>query len=222
MSVQTVSPATQPARGTARLLAAGVVAGPLFLAVWLVQAITRDGFDPTYHPLSLLSLGGLGWIQIASFVVTGALYVACAVGMRRALRGGRGATWGPLLIGVQGIGLIVAGVCVTDAGAGFPPGTPDGPPAQGTWHGALHEVGYALTTLAWLAACVVYARRFAAQRQRAWVRACVAVPVAYLVLVAWPDLDSLSLRLVLATALSFGLTAAVAVQLSRDGSRTSR
>jgi hypothetical protein len=46
--------------------------------------------------------------------------------------------------------------------------------------------------------------------------------VAYLLLVAWPDLDSLSLRLVLATALSFGLTAALAVQLSRDGCRTSR
>lgn len=89
MSVQTVSPATQTRRGTARLLAAGVVAGPWFLTVWLIQAITRDGFDPTYHPLSLLSLGALGWIQIASFVVTGAPYVACAVGMRRTLRGGR-------------------------------------------------------------------------------------------------------------------------------------
>ena len=69
MSVRTVPPATRTTRGTAMLLAAGVVAGPLFLTVWLIQAITRDGFDPTYHPLSLLSLGGLGWIQIASFVV---------------------------------------------------------------------------------------------------------------------------------------------------------
>jgi Protein of unknown function (DUF998) len=220
MSVQTVSPAAQTTRSTVRLLAAGVVAGPLFLAVWLVQAMTRDGFDPTYHPLSLLSLGDLGWIQIASFVVTGALYLACAVGMRRALRGGPGATWGPLLIGIQGLGLIVAGVCVTDAAAGFPPGTPDGPPDHLTWHGVLHEVGYALTTLSWLAACVVYARRFAAQRRRVRVRACVAAPVAYLVLVAWPDLHSLSLRLVVATAVSFGLTAALAVYVSRDHSGT--
>jgi hypothetical protein len=51
----------------------------------LLQALTRDGFDPTRHPLSLLSLGELGWVQIANFVVTGVLYLACAVGMWRVL-----------------------------------------------------------------------------------------------------------------------------------------
>jgi Protein of unknown function (DUF998) len=68
---------------TTRLLAGGVVAGPLFLAVALIQALVRDGFDLGRHPISLLSLGDLRWIQIAGFVVTGVLCVACAVGMRR-------------------------------------------------------------------------------------------------------------------------------------------
>ena len=63
---------------TRRLLGCGVVAGPLFLAVWAVQAFAREGFDPTRHPASLLALGDLGWIQIANFVITGALFVACA------------------------------------------------------------------------------------------------------------------------------------------------
>jgi hypothetical protein len=81
------------------LLACGIVAGPLFLAVALTQGFTRQGFDLSRHPLSLLSLGDLGWIQIANFVVTGVLYVACAVGMRRALGPGPGATWGPRLVG---------------------------------------------------------------------------------------------------------------------------
>jgi hypothetical membrane protein len=195
-----------------RLLTCGVVAGPLFIAVWLIQALTRDGFDPTYHPLSLLSLGDLGWIQIASFVVTGALYLACAVGMRRVLYPGRAGTWGPLLVGVNGLGLIMAGVFVTDAGAGFPPGAPAGAP-EISWHGILHEVGFLAATLSWLAACFVFARRFAASRQRAWVWACVAAPVAVLVLVGWPDLDGLSLRLVLASAVSHAFVAAVSVRL---------
>jgi hypothetical protein len=65
---------------------AGIVAGPLFLVVWALQAFTRDGFDPGRHPLSLLSLGDLGWIQIANFVATGALFVACAVGLRHRIR----------------------------------------------------------------------------------------------------------------------------------------
>ena len=30
-----------------RLLACGMLAGPLFLAVGLTQAFTRDGFDPS-------------------------------------------------------------------------------------------------------------------------------------------------------------------------------
>ena len=59
MAAQTASPGA-PTRQTTRLLACGIVAGPLFLAAWLLQAFTRDGFDPTRHPLSLLSLGELG------------------------------------------------------------------------------------------------------------------------------------------------------------------
>jgi Protein of unknown function (DUF998) len=77
-----------------KLLVCGVIAGPLCLAVVLVHAFTRDGFDLSRHPISLLSLGELGWIQIANFVLTGLLFVACGFGMRRALPAGRGGTWG--------------------------------------------------------------------------------------------------------------------------------
>src|SRR5688500_8785847 len=61
---------------TRRLLACGIIAGPVFLTVTMVQAITRRGFDLSRHPVSLLSLGDFGWLQIANFVVTGALCVA--------------------------------------------------------------------------------------------------------------------------------------------------
>jgi hypothetical protein len=104
MAAQTPSPVAATTQ-TTRLLACGILAGPLFLAVWLLQALTRDGFDPSRHPLSLLSLGELGWIQIANFVVTGLLYVACAVGMWRVLHPGRSGTWGPVLVGGFGVGL---------------------------------------------------------------------------------------------------------------------
>ncbi len=48
MSTQTITskqviPAASPQ--TARLLSGGIVAGALFLAVWALQAFTRDGFD---------------------------------------------------------------------------------------------------------------------------------------------------------------------------------
>jgi hypothetical protein len=215
MSLTTTTTKTVEARQTERLLRCGIAAGPLFLAVWAVQALTRDGFDPTYHPISLLGLGDLGWIQIANFVVTGILLVAGAVGLRRVLRSGRGRTWGPILIGLNGIGLIMAGVFVTDAGAGFPPGAPAGAPERISWHGALHEVGFVLASVSWLAACFVLLRRFVALRQRGWVMAGIAAPAAYLVVAAWPDLDSLSLRLVIASAISFGFVSALATSLLR-------
>jgi len=199
---------------TNRLLACGVVAGPLFVLVVLIQAVTRAGFDLGYHPLSLLSLGDLGWVQVANFVVTGALFVACATGIRRVVRTGRGATWGPRLVGTLGVGLIISGVFVTDAGAGFPPGAPAGAPAM-SWHGVLHEAGFVLAVPGMIAGCLVFARRFAALRWRRWVVGSAAVPAAALVLVAWPDLDGLSIRLLIATAILFGYVAAVATRAMR-------
>src|SRR5258705_3023120 len=94
---------------TRPLLVAGAVAGPLFLAVVLALAYARAGFDPARHPLSSLALGDLRWLQIANFVVCGALMLAGAVGLRRALAPGRGAQWAPRLLGLGGAALILAG-----------------------------------------------------------------------------------------------------------------
>jgi hypothetical protein len=205
---------TKATGSTPALLACGAVAGPLYVVIALLQVLTRDGFDLGRHPLSLLSLGELGWIQIANFVVTGALLVACAVGLRHVLHRGRGGTWGPWLVGAFGAGLILAGVLVTDAGAGFPSGAPAGAPKL-SWHGALHEVGYLVALVSWTAACLVFRGRFAALGQRGWARACVATVAAFLVLSGWPDWNSLSIRIVIATAVQFGLVAAVAARLRR-------
>ena len=195
-----------------RLLAFGLVAGPLFVVASLAQAFTRTGFDLVRHPISLLSLGSLGWLQIANFAVSGVLYVVGAVGLREALRPGRGSTWAPRLVALTGVGLIVAGVFTTDAGAGFPPGAPAGAPAM-SWHGVLHEVGFALSFAGAIAACGVFAQRYASLERRSWAGAIVTTVVAVLVIAGWPDLDTLSVRLVIATAALFGFLSAVAAQL---------
>jgi Protein of unknown function (DUF998) len=195
-----------------KLLGCCIIAGPLFVGVSLAQAFTRTGFDLGQHPISLLSLGSLGWLQIANFVVSGVSYVAGAVGLRQALRSGRGSTWAPRLVAVTGVGLIVAGVFTTDAGAGFPPGAPTGAPAM-SWHGVLHEVGFGLSFAGAIAACGVFARRYAALGQRGWALAGIATVLAVLVIAGWPDLNTVSVRLVIATAALFGFLSAVAAQL---------
>jgi hypothetical protein len=158
---------------------------------------------------------GSCWLQIANFIVSGALFVACAVGLRRALRSGRGGKWGPRLIGALGIGLIVSGVFTADAGAGFPPGAPAGAP-EISWRGALHELGFIVAMLSGTVACFVFARRFASSRDRAWTAACIAAPLVALALSFWPDLNGMSVRLVVATAIQFGLVAAVAARVRAE------
>jgi hypothetical protein len=199
-----------------KLLGCGIIAGPLFVVASLAQAFTRTGFDLGRHPISLLSLGSLGWVQVANFVGSGVLYVAGAVGLRMALRPGRGSTWAPRLVALTGVGLIVAGVFTTDAGAGFPPGAPAGAPAM-SWHGMLHEVGFALSFVGAIAACGVFARRYVALGRRGWAVAAVATVVAVLVIAGWPDINTLSVRLVIATAALFGFLSAVLAQLSSQG-----
>jgi len=76
----------------------------------LAQAATRPGYDLTRHPVSVLSNGDLGWIQIGTFIATGVLTLGYAVAARRVLRGGRAGTWAALLLAVQGAGMVVAGV----------------------------------------------------------------------------------------------------------------
>ena len=198
------------------LLYCGIVAGPLFIAASLIQAFARTGFDLARHPLSLLSLGSLGWVQIVNFVVSGILYVLGAVGQRAALRHSRGGTWGPPFVGLSGIGLIIAGVFTTDPGAGFPPGAPAGAPTM-SWHGLLHEIGFMLSFLGAIGACAVFARRYAAIGRRGWMVVALATPVAALVVAGWPDLSTLSVRLVIATAILFGFLTAVMAQVLQQG-----
>lgn len=205
----------RPSRG---LLVAGIAAGPLFLGTWLAQALTRDGFDPARHPISLLALGDGGWVQVANFVVTGALYAACATGLRRVLDAGPGRVWGPRLIAGFGVGLVVAGVFVTDAGAGFPIGAPEGAPVT-SWHGAVHELGYVIAQLSWTAAAAVFARRFAALGQRGAAAGTVAAVVAALALAAWPDPASFTIRIVAASAVQFGFVAVLAASMLRRAAR---
>src|SRR5260370_2466998 len=172
--------------GTRSLRGYGVIAGPLYVAAVLVQAFIRPGFDLARDDASLLSNGSLGWIQIANFLITGLMVIACAVGMRRALAGKRRATWGPLLIAAYGVGLIGAGLFVADPMNGFPVGTPAGRPELITVHGMLHIVAAGIGFLGFVAACFIFARRFARERRGGWTAVSMATGAVFLAAFAGP------------------------------------
>ena len=77
---------------TRSLLIAGALAGPLYVALGLLQIALRPTFDITRHPLSIMSNGELGWIQVTNFAVSGVLTICGAIGIRRLIHPGRSST----------------------------------------------------------------------------------------------------------------------------------
>lgn len=164
------------------LLIGGVISAPLFYLVVIVQVFTRTGFDIRRHAISSLELGDLGWIQSANFIVTGFLAVLAAIGIRGILRGGKGGTWGSLLIGTYGVGMIMAGLFPPDPGLGFPSGAPEGMPTSMSVHAALHSMAFFIAFISLIAATIVFARRFTALGERWWSTYCIVTGILALLL----------------------------------------
>lgn len=151
--------ATKPDRVRAArpLLRAGIVVGPLYLAVGLAQALLREGFDLARHPLSVLANGTGGWVQTVNFVVCGLMVVAAAIGFWRAL----GARWTGLFLAVFGISMVLAAIFPADPVDGFPVGTPLGFPTAisptGLAHFLVGTVGFVCLAVSSL--CAAWALR---------------------------------------------------------------
>ena len=136
------------------LFVCGVIAGPLFVLVFLIEGTMTPDYDPLRHPVSSLALGPFGWTQTLNFIVVGLLTLAFAVGLVR-LRGARQKVGGTL-VGIWGVGLIGAGAFLTDPVSGYPPGTPP-TPVEATTSGTLHDLFSVAAFLALGAACFVLA-----------------------------------------------------------------
>ncbi|MET0133733.1 MAG: DUF998 domain-containing protein [Kibdelosporangium sp.] len=166
---------------TSSLLTCGIVAAPLWAAVCMVQAVTREGFDLTRHPLSALSNGSLGWLQITNFILAGVLVVAGAAGLSRVLD----SKWAPRLIRINGIGMIAAGLLVMDPADGFPVGTPAGMPTAMSWHSYGHMAAGTVSFIALIAGCLVLGRHFSRAGNRGYAIASRIAGTALLVGNGW-------------------------------------
>src|SRR5262245_37715904 len=169
---------------TRALLACGIVAGPLYVAVTMAEALTRDGFDLMQHRFSWLTTGELGWIHQSNMVVVGVLTVLLAVGARAVMPTGRGATWVPRLLGLFGAAYVVGGLLRADPVVGFPPGTtPE--MVQRTWHGVAQNASRGISTLLLVATSLVLAGSFAAQGRRGLAWLCgFSIPLVFAALAA--------------------------------------
>ncbi|PZG20835.1 DUF998 domain-containing protein [Micromonospora craterilacus] len=114
-------------------LVAGIAGTVLFVVTFLLDGLTRPGYDPVRHPVSALALGGRGWVQTANFLVSGLLVTAAAPGLHAAT----GSGWLAASVAVFGLALLASGVFPMDPMRGYPPGTPDVTP---TTYSRRHQV----------------------------------------------------------------------------------
>jgi len=188
------------------LLTAGIIGPVVFVVVFLVEGATRPDYDPMRMFVSLLSLGDQGWQQIANFLVSGALVLAGAFGLRRAMTDGPGSTWTPIFIGVAAVGLIVAGIFVTDPAQSYPPGAPAGLPPNYTTHAMIHQLASTFVFFGMPVAAFAIARRFYGEGSR-WALYCwlsgVGVLVFLVAAFALPDVTGLLQRVAILLALGW-------------------
>lgn len=111
---------------TRSFLGYGVLVGPFYLLVGVVQGLVRDGFSFARHPLSVLANGAGGWVQTVNFVLSGLMVIAAAVGFWRVPAPRLRAS--PAFLALFGLSMIVAAVLRADPVDGFPAGTPLGAP----------------------------------------------------------------------------------------------
>ena len=195
------------------LLLCGAIAGPLFIFTVLIQDYTRPGFDPRLQPLSLLSLGDWGWVQIVNFALAGVLNLLYAVGLWRRLHPGRAGTWGPILIGAYGFGLILVSIFRTDPANGFPPGVTAA--TNPSWHGAIHALGGLFVFVMLSAALAVFVRLFLAWKERWWAFYCLvsAVLILLIFFTGFSNAAFMARTLRLATLIGWMAASLVAIKL---------
>src|SRR5918997_1701868 len=128
-----------------------MAAAVLFVSVFVVEGWLRPGYSPVSLFVSELSIGPRGWIQMTSFLLTGALIVVFGHGLRTALKGGVAGTAGPVLLQIIGIGVFGSSLFVTDPSSMLDQHTP-----RGTVHQLLGAVVFSLAPVA----CFVLYRRF--------------------------------------------------------------
>jgi hypothetical protein len=156
----------------------------LFDAVYLIEGVSRPGYDAWQQAISTLSLGPGGWVQQANFIGLGVITIGVAFVWRRVLEGGVCETWYPIMRVLEGLSLIMIGFFSTDPAFGYPPGAPTPQPFS-TVHGIVHFAFTFTIIFAMMASLVIIARRFWGDRDwRGWAGFSIASAVVINVFIA--------------------------------------
>lgn len=197
-----------PLTSTVALVA--MVAPASFFAVMMIFGFVTPDYDWVARAGSELSIGSLGWIMIANFIIFGVVELALALAVGRVIADGVSGWLATVGVGLLGAAFVTAGACVTD-------------PAKlvsgaHTWHGIVHAfMAVVIFFIATPLAALATAWRLRGRRAFAvyCVIAGVGTPALLIVTSASGSLLGLLERITIAFALAW-LTS-LAVSLHRWG-----
>ena len=199
---------TRPAGWTSRVALIAIVTPAGFFAVMMILGFVTPGYDWVARYGSELSLGSLGWIMIANFVILGVVELALASALGRMIANSVSGWLATVGIGFLGAAFVTAGVCVTD-------------PARlvsgaHTWHGMVHALmAVVIFFIATPAAALATARRLRGLRGFAVYSVAAAVGTPALLVVTFVSGSFLGLTERIAIAFALAWLTSLAVQLRR-------
>jgi len=147
------------------LLWGGVVGGPLFVIIFLIEGFLRRGYHPLRQPVSALSIGPRGWVQQANFFINGTLVFLSAFGLSSAFEAYGGSWWAPVLIGIYGASTVGAGLFKTDVHGLH---KPHSAPSKRTRAALIHDLFSSCVFISLFVACFVVAHLFFAAGEEGW------------------------------------------------------
>lgn len=151
--------------GMSRLRAvAGLVGPAAFTAAWVTAARRQEGYRVAHEHISGLAARDAAdrHVMSAGFLALGACTVAFAAELEGRLGGRDQAGWGPTLMGVAGVGTVVAGLFPRDRRSNARPGEPTGQ----SWVNDVHDAASVTGAVTGLVGLGALARRF--RRDPAW------------------------------------------------------
>ena len=142
-----------PIRLVRKLALAGIIGPVIFATLIVVQGFLLPDYSHVRLPISALAAWPTGWIQVLNFYIFGALTIAFAHALHRAVRLTRGSFIGFALLALSGVGLIVEGAFSWQMIDGVPRET------------APHVVGAIIVFVGTGLSLMVLSRRFVADPQ---------------------------------------------------------
>jgi hypothetical protein len=131
---------------------AGIIGPVLFVATFMIEGWLRPGYQPLSMYVSALSLGPRGWIQIANFIIFGALFLLFTRAVAAAFPTGKASRGGLIIFVIIAICYLLSGPFVMDLA--------NTPRDQMSLHGTLHGIFGGIVFSLMPISCFVFLRRF--------------------------------------------------------------